>query len=364
MKNTGNFIFGQSRRDNTREVQLTPHKRSAVWVLQTNMKHIITLLLLLVTFTVAAQSYSPCYTEFMAKGNAAYNQGKYSVAKTYYETAKKCAGGNPTEAQKRINQCNAKLNPAPKPSQPSASTPKTDQTFTVNGISFKMVYVQGGTFTMGCTSEQGGECDVDEKPSHQVTLSDYWIGETEVTQALWEAVMGSNPSSFKGDNRPVEKVSWDDCQEFIRKLNALTGKTFALPTEAQWEYAARGGNKSRHCKYAGSNTIGDVAWYRENCYDKGSSSPDYGTHPVKGKQANELGLYDMSGNVWEWCSDWEGEYSSSSQTNPTGPSSGSRRVYRGGGWCGYAWGCRVSDRNYDAPDNRSNYLGFRLSLVR
>ena len=236
--------------------------------------------------------------------------------------------------------------------------------YIVNGVSFTMKYVQGGTFTMGCTSERGGDCYGDEKPSHQVTLSDYWIGETEVTQALWEAVMGSNPSRFKGDNRPVENVSWDDCQEFIRKLNALTGKTFALPTEAQWEYAARGGNKSRHCKFAGSNTIGDVAWYRENCFDKGSSSPDYGTHPVKGKQANELGLYDMSGNVDEWCSDWKGEYSSSSQTNPTGPSSGSIRVSRGGSWVIFAWYCRVSARSYFSPGSRNDSLGFRLSLVR
>ena len=336
------------------------------------------------TVNLVAQSYSPCYTNNMAQGDEAFKQGKYSTAKNYYATAKQCAGGNPSEAQKKINSCDAKLKAqqeaaeakrkeeeAKRKAQQEAAEAKrkeeeakNSQIITVNGVSFKMKRVQGGSFTMGCTSEQGGDCDGDEKPSHQVTLSDYWIGETEVTQALWEAVMGSNPSSFKGDNRPVEKVSWDDCQEFIRKLNALTGKTFALPTEAQWEYAARGGNKSRHCKYAGSNTIGDVAWYRENCYDKGSSSPDYGTHPVKGKQANELGLYDMSGNVWEWCEDWYGSYSSSSQTNPTGPSSGSLRVYRGGSWYSYAGNCRVSYRYDFTPVNRFYYLGFRLSLVR
>ncbi|MBO6051415.1 MAG: SUMF1/EgtB/PvdO family nonheme iron enzyme [Bacteroidales bacterium] len=236
--------------------------------------------------------------------------------------------------------------------------------YTINGVSFTMKYVEGGTFRMGATSEQGSYVFDDEKPVHMVTVSDFCMGETEVTQALWKAVMGSNPSAFKGDDLPVEEVSWNDCQEFIRKLNALTGKTFALPTEAQWEYAARGGNKSRHCKYAGSNTIGDVAWYRENCYDKGSSSPDYGTHPVKGKQSNELGLYDMSGNVWEWCEDWYGSYSSSSQTNPTGPSSGSDRVYRGGSWDYGAGRCRVSSRSFNAPDDRYIILGFRLSLVR
>ena len=220
---------------------------------------------------------------------------------------------------------------------------KKPQEFTVNGISFKMIYVQGGTFTMGCTSRS---CSKKEIPSHQVALGDFYIGETEVTQALWKAVVGSNRSNFKGDNLPVEQVSWNDCQEFIRKLNALTGKTFRLPTEAQWEYAARGGNKSRQYEYAGSNNIDDVAWYSVN-----SSSA---THPVKGKQANELGLYDMSGNVFEWCVDWYGSYNSYSQTNPEGPSSGSSRVLRGGGWCEDCqyFFCRVSNRFADAPDSR------------
>ncbi|MBO6052032.1 MAG: SUMF1/EgtB/PvdO family nonheme iron enzyme [Bacteroidales bacterium] len=306
--------------------------------------------------TLSAQSYSPCYTEFMAKGNAAYNQGKYSEAKTYYAKAKQCAGGNPTEAQKRINQCNAKLNPAPKPSQPSASTPKTDQTFTVNGISFKLVYVQGGTFTMGCTSSQGGDCFDGEKPSHSVTLSDFWIGETEVTQALWKAVMGNNPSNFKGDNLPVENVSWNDCQNFVRNLNELTGNTFRLPTEAEWEYSASGGNKNRGYKYASGNSIEDVAWYTDN---SGSA-----THSVKGKRANELGLYDMTGNVWEWCEDWYESYSSSSQTNPRSHSTGSNRVYRGGSWSNNAWNCRVSYRHGNSPGYRSSNLGFRLATVR
>ncbi len=235
-------------------------------------------------------------------------------------------------------------------------------TETVNGVSFYMIAVKGGTFTMGATSEQGSEAVDDEKPAHHVTLSDYYIGETEVTQELWQAVMGSNPSYFNGAKRPVESVSWNDCQEFVKRLNKFTGKTFRLPTEAEWEYAARGGSQSRGYKSAGSNTIGDVTWYTVNCYDKGESHPDNGTHPVKQKQANELGIYDMSGNVWEWCQDWYGSYSSSSQTNPVGPSSGSYRVVRGGSWVSYAWNCRVSDRNDNAPSYSYFYLGLRLAL--
>lgn len=229
-----------------------------------------------------------------------------------------------------------------------------NRTFTVNGVSFTMVAVKGGTFTMGATSEQTG-ADSNESPTHLVTLSDYYIGETEVTQELWQAVMGSNPSNFTGNlQRPVEKVSWNDCQTFITKLNALTGETFSLPTEAEWEYAARGGNKAQGYLYSGSNTIGDVAWYTSN-----SSST---THPVKTKQPNELGIYDMSGNVWEWCSDWYGSYSSSAQTDPVGPSSGSYRVLRGGSWFNSATYCRVAFRFHYAPAYVYYNGGLRLSL--
>lgn len=216
-----------------------------------------------------------------------------------------------------------------------------------------MVYVSGGTFAMGATSEQGSDAYNDEKPAHRVTLSSYYIGKYEVTQAEWKAVMGSNPSIFEGDNLPVENVSWNDCQEFIRKLNTLTGKNFRLPTEAEWEFAARGGNNSRGYKYSGSNDIGSVAWYNGNSGSK--------THPVGQKSPNELGLYDMSGNVWEWCQDWKGDYPSSAQTNPTGPASGSYRVYRGGRG-NYAGSCRVSFRYRSTPDFRYCYLGLRLVL--
>lgn len=237
--------------------------------------------------------------------------------------------------------------------QPPTQTPAIE-TFTVNGVSFNMVRVDGGTFTMGATSEQGSDAYKDEKPAHQVTLSTYSIGETEVTQALWQAVMGKNPSKYKGDNHPVEKVSWKDCQEFVEKLNSLTGKFFRLPTEAEWEFAARGGNKSRGYQYSGSNNINDVAWYDDNSLKV--------THDVKSKQPNELGLYDMSGNVWEWCQDRYSSYSSDSQTNPTGPERGSYRMSRGGSWYYIARRCRVAFRYYFTPGSRYFDRGLRLAL--
>ena len=227
----------------------------------------------------------------------------------------------------------------------------SDNEFTVNGVTFKMIAVEGGTFQMG--SNDAGS-DSDEQPVHQVTLSSFSIGETEVTQELWQAVMGSNPSYFKGNKLPVETVSWNDCQTFITKLNELTGKTFRLPTEAEWEYAARGGNQSKGYIYSGSITIDDVAWYNSN-----SSGA---THPVAQKVPNELGIYDMSGNVWERCQDWYGNYSSASQTNPTGPTSGSDRVERGGSWGEDARSCRVANRYDNDPTSTSSSLGFRLAL--
>ena len=237
---------------------------------------------------------------------------------------------------------------------PTQTTNNQDiETFTVNGVSFNMVCVEGGTFMMGATSEQESDAYKDERPAHQVTLSTYSIGETEVTQALWEAVMGNNPLKRKGSDLPVGNVSWKDCQKFVEKLNQLTGKRFRLPTEAEWEYAARGGNKSRGYKYSGSNTIDDVGWYDENCSRQ--------AHPVKTKQANELGLYDMSGNVFEWCQDRYGSYSSNAQTNPTGRPSGGRRVYRGGSWFNKARYCRSSFR-VGTASYRFEEIGLRLAL--
>ena len=236
---------------------------------------------------------------------------------------------------------------------PQQSPPSQNLTFTVGGVSFTMVYVPGGTFTMGATSEQGSDAWNDEKPTHSVMLSSYYIGQTEVTQALWTAVMGSNPSYFKGDSRPVENVSWNDCQTFISRLNAKTGKQFRLPTEAEWECAARGG-QSGGSKYAGSDNISNVAWYDDNSGGE--------THNVATKSPNSLGIYDMSGNVWEWCQDCYGGYSSSSQTNPKGPSSGVLRVLRGGSWFSDARYCRVSYRHCYTPSFSDYDLGLRLAF--
>ena len=226
-----------------------------------------------------------------------------------------------------------------------------------------MIKVEGGTFMMGATSSRSrnslsnydSDASSDESPVHSVRLSDFSIGKYEVTQEEWEAVMGNNPSEFKGANKPVESVSWNDCQEFIKKLNDLTGLQFRLPTEAEWEYAARGGNKSQGYKYSGSNTIGDVAWYSGNSLST--------THPVGTKQPNELGIYDMSGNVWEWCNDWYSRnyYSSSSVNNPIGPTIGFDRVYRGGGWGSDAFRCHVAYRYYFDPYFSFNYIGLRLA---
>ena len=240
------------------------------------------------------------------------------------------------------------------------STPQTHPTVSDNtisipvkdGISIDMVRVEAGTFTMGATAEMKDPWK-EEKPTHQVTLTnDYYIGKYEVTQALWQTVMGNNPSKFKGDNLPVEHVSWKDCQKFLSKLNRITGKMFRLPTEAEWEYAARGGNKSRGYQYSGSNNLSDVAWYDDNSGNK--------THAVGTKQPNELGIYDMSGNVLEWCQDRYGKYNSSSQINPTGVNSGSNRVFRGGR--GNARSCRSSFRFGITPRFRNKYLGLRLVL--
>ena len=249
---------------------------------------------------------------------------------------------------------NALMYIPPSPTLGTSSYTPNIQEFTVNGVSFQMVEVQGGTFTMGATSEQGSEAESEEKPAHKVTLSDYYIGKTEVTQALWEAVMGNNPCNYEEDNLPVECISWNDCKTFISKLNSLTGKNFRMPTEAEWEYAARGGSKSRGYKYSGSNRLGNVAWYTDNSGDE--------THRVGKKSPNELGLYDMSGNVMEWCSDWYGDYSSAEQTNPKGPDSGTSRVCRGGSWFFNARICRCSYRRSYDPGYLSTDLGLRLCL--
>ena len=219
----------------------------------------------------------------------------------------------------------------------------------------EMVLVEGGIFLMGCTNEQESDCHNDERPVHQVTVSSFRIGKYEITQGQWKKVMGNNPAYFsKGDRYPVENVSWEDAQEFIRQLNIKTGRNYRLPTEAEWEYAARGGNESLGYKYSGSNNLNNVAWNVDN---SGES-----THPVGSKSPNELGICDMSGNVWEWCSDWSSAYSASAQTNPTGASFGFYRVLRGGCWRGVASDCRVAFRYDINPTDRYYSLGLRVVL--
>ena len=237
-----------------------------------------------------------------------------------------------------------------------------NRTFSVNGIEFVMVHVEGGTFTMGATPEQGSDASSREKPAHQVTLTSYFTGQTEVTQELWVAVMGCNPSYFNGIQLPVEQVSWEDCQVFIAMLNEMTDQNFRLPTEAEWEFAARGGNESQGYKYAGGNNLASVAWYSYNDSWELRGTGYYGTHPVSTRNPNELILYDMSGNVHEWCKDWYGDYTNGDQTDPVGPLSGQTRVYRGGNWYFDDWFCRVSFRNGLSPTNSNFGIGLRLAL--
>lgn len=244
----------------------------------------------------------------------------------------------PAQQQEPARQTEPKPEPAPMSQQQRSNLPEIE-----------MVYVKGGTFTMGATPEQDNDALDDEKPAHKVTLDSYYIGKYEVTNELWKAVMGGTIVSREGakDNEPVVFVSWYDIQRFLRKLNAMTGKNYRLPTEAEWEFAARGGNASRGYKYAGSNIRNEVMWYWDNIHEVGTKSP------------NELGIYDMSGNVEEWCQDWYGDYSSLSQLNPKGPNSGSERVVRGGDNVSNGL---VSIRFSRTPDSRYNNLGFRLAL--
>ena len=297
------------------------------------------------------------YIAYYGRSGKHYKDAKQKIDKHVADSTKKAQDEIKAEQARKVEK--RRKEQEEKARKEAEAKAFSNKTFTVNGVSFDMIAVKGGTFTMGGTSEQGSDAYDSEKPTHSVTLSDYYIGKFEVTQELWRAVMGNEPTYNdgwtkeygRGNNYPAYRISWNDCQEFIKKLNQKTGANFRLPTEAEWEYAARGGNKSKGYKYSGSNTIGNVEWY--------SSSK---THQVGTKSPNELGIYDMSGNVLEWCQDWYGDYSSGSQTNPTGPSSGFNRVSRGGSWSEYAMFCRVSCREYNTPDARRNHLGFRLAL--
>ncbi|MGL4957148.1 MAG: formylglycine-generating enzyme family protein [Bacteroidales bacterium] len=231
----------------------------------------------------------------------------------------------------------------------SSNTAK-NQSITVKGVSFDMIYVEGGTFRMGCSVEQIN-CEKNEMPSHPVTLDSFYIGKFEVTQKLWTTVMGKNPSTKKGNNLPVDNISWSDCQSFITKLNTLSGKTFRLPTEAEWEYAARGGKQATETVYAGSNSAAEVAWHN-----------DTSAHEVGTKKANELGIYDMSGNVWEWCNDWMSDYTRAAVTNPKGAEKGTDRILRGGNFVSTSQNCRIPTRNWRPANNKVAVAGLRLVM--
>ncbi|MBP5613291.1 MAG: formylglycine-generating enzyme family protein [Bacteroidales bacterium] len=256
------------------------------------------------------------------------------------------------EVNNNGNQSGSTPTPTPTPTPPPPPSGNVDS-ITVNGVTFKMVKVEGGTFMMGAPITDS-EAYSNELPQHCVTLSEYYIAETEVTQALWQAVMGSNPSHFKFPDRPVEEISWNDCKTFIEKLNQLTDKQFRLPTEAEWEYAARGGGNSHGYKFSGSDNVDDVAWYTDNCGGE--------THAVKTKAANELGLYDMTGNVLEWCSDWMAAYTADTVSNPQGPAAGFKRVLRGGSLYNDARRLRVTRRSEYNPTFTDYSVGFRLAL--
>ena len=240
------------------------------------------------------------------------------------------------------------------------SQTREDKYVEVGGCSFAMVYVEGGSFVMGAPNNDS-EVDADTRPAHKVTLSSYYIGKYEVSQRLWEAVMGSDPSTYKNpmpDNEfidvPVHDVSWEDCQVFVKKLSKMTGQNFRLPTEAEWEFAARGGKKSKGYKYAGSNSLGEVAYYD-------AESPAF-IGPSRPRRGNELGIYDMTGNVDEWCQDWYAPYTKAAQVNPKGPKTGSYRVLRGGSFFKYNKNWKVYERMKDGNGYSSTRLGLRLVL--
>ena len=330
------------------------------------MYRFILSIILCLSATAVLHAQQGCCDNNYKAGKKALDEKKYNEAIRFFTQGRdcgdRCSYNFNALIQEATNHRDEKvvtkpIKSKPKPNVSTEPSPSTRRTVTTFKYEPEMVFVQGGTFQMGCTSEQGSDCESDEKPTHQVTLSSYQIGKYEITQWQWREVMGQDPPElkFKGcDDCPVERVSWDDIQQFLKKLNNRTSKNYRLPTEAEWEFAARGGTRSNGYKYSGSNSIGNVAWFTDNSNNK--------THPIGQKQANELGIFDMTGNVWEWCSDWYGTYNSAAVSNPTGATKGTARVARGGSWNRYAQCCRVADRNYYAPTIRDSDLGFRVIL--
>lgn len=295
-------------------------------------------------FAASNLTAQECYRENVKNGKEQLELEKYADAKTYFEAALKCEEkiNEGKEAEKLLERANNLL----------IDLEEYNFTEDIEGVSFKMIYVIGGKFSMGSENYSS------ESPTHNVTLDNYYIGEVEVTFALYDtycrAVDVERPldnGSGRGEHSVVS-VSWEDAVGFCEWLEIQTGRKYRLPTEAEWEYAARGGIRSKGTLYSGNNSLQNVGWYKGNSEGK--------VHVGKGKWPNELGIYDMSGNVWEWCSDWSGPYKGTSQTNPTGAASGSKRVYRGGCFYYPASQCRVSNRSSAVSDGRHANIGFRL----
>ena len=316
-------------------------------------------LLLLACFLLSLAVLSQNANDYLLMAKGKLYEGNCESAQKFYNVYKKLSNKTDASVEAQIRKCNGGAS--------TGNAVSKDYTEKAWGINMKMIWVEGGDFMMGCTSEQG-QCYDDEKNVRRITVDGFYIGMLEVTQSQWEKVMGTSIYQQRnkknsqwslygvGPDYPMYYVSWDEATEFCRLLSNKTGKTYTLPTEAQWEYAARGGKKADGTKYAGSNVIDAVAWYRDN---SGSS-----THVCGSKRANALGIYDMSGNVWEWCKDWyASSYVSYDTNNPTGPSSGSSRVARGGGWYGDASNCRVANRDGSTPSSRDYGLGFRVVCI-
>jgi formylglycine-generating enzyme required for sulfatase activity len=240
-------------------------------------------------------------------------------------------------------------------SLPSIPTPGLDFLETVEGMFMKMVWIEGGEFMMG-SDEDKENVWVKESPIHSVELDGFWIASTPVTQSQYKAIMvGKNPSHFKGDDLPVECVSWHDSNEFCKKLSGKTVREYSLPTEAQWEFACRAGSKGSFCFGDSDQRLEHFAWFEKNSENK--------THPVGQKRPNAWGLFDMHGNVWEWCADWYGEYEKGKCINPKGPEEGESKMLRGGSWSDRTVYCRSACRSCSHPDSRNSYLGFRVVFV-
>ena len=320
-----------------------------------NTRFLIAIMAFILSLNMAAQSHTVTFTGGKTQTQTSGQTPAQTPAKPTTPTTQNQPAQSQTQSQQRRQNIPTSTTQSATRTTTSSTSATSSAGSVLSRLAADMVYISGGTFNMGATEEQSDGADTDEMPVHQVRVNSFSLCKHEVTQEEWQYVMGSNPSKSVGSRKPVEMVSWDECQEFIRKLNSLTGKNYRLPTEAEWEYAARGGSKSNGYRFSGSNSIGSVAWYDGNSGEQ--------THDVMTKSPNELGLYDMSGNVREWCSDrYDSQYyESSPMSNPQGSSSGTRKVNRGGAWISVADGCRLSDRYNNTADYRFGGLGLRLA---